>query len=73
MGRLVKNLGLYLIMIVLVVSIVNVFLSPTQGPQQVQEIGYSTFLSEVASGKISSVLVRENSIAGKHSDGKEFV
>ncbi len=73
MGRLVKNLGLYLIMIVLVVSIVNVFLSPTQGPQQVQEIGYSTFLSEVASGKISSVLVRENSIAGKYSDGKEFV
>jgi len=73
LGRLVKNLGLYLIMIVLVVSIVNVFLSPTQGPQQVQEIGYSTFLSEVASGKISSVLVRENSIAGKYSDGKEFV
>lgn len=73
MGRLVKNLGLYLIMIVLVVSIVNVFLSPTQGPQQVQEIGYSAFLSEVASGKISSVLVRENSIAGKYSDGKEFV
>ncbi|NLM71432.1 MAG: ATP-dependent metallopeptidase FtsH/Yme1/Tma family protein [Synergistaceae bacterium] len=73
MGRLVKNLGLYLIMIVLVVSIVNVFLSPTQGPQQVQEIGYSTFLSEVAAGKVSSVLVRENSIAGKFSDGKEFV
>ena len=73
MGRLVKNLGLYLILIVLVVSLVNVFLSPTQGPQQVQEIGYSTFLSEVTAGRVSNVLVRENSIKGRFSDGKEFV
>ncbi|MDI9387785.1 MAG: ATP-dependent zinc metalloprotease FtsH [Synergistota bacterium] len=73
MGRLVKNLGLYLILIVLVVSLVNVFLSPTQGPMQVQEIGYSTFLSEVSAGKVSHVLVRENSIKGRFTDGKEFV
>ena len=73
MGRLVKNLGLYLILIVLVVSLVNVFLSPTQGPQQIQEIGYSTFLSEVSSGRITSVTVRENSIKGKFTDGREFV
>jgi cell division protease FtsH len=64
---------LYLILIVLVVSLVNVFLSPTQGPQQVQEIGYSTFLSEVAAGRVSTVLIRENSIKGKFTDGKEFV
>jgi cell division protease FtsH len=70
---LVKNLGLYLILIVLVVSLVNVFLSPTQGPMQVQEIGYSTFLSEVSAGKVSHVLVRENSIKGRFTDGKEFV
>jgi len=73
LGRLVKNLGLYLILIVLVVSLVNVFLSPTQGPMQVQEIGYSTFLSEVSAGKVSHVLVRENSIKGRFTDGKEFV
>jgi len=73
LSRLVKNLGLYLILIVLVVSLVNVFLSPTQGPQQVQEIGYSTFLSEVAAGRVSTVLIRENSIKGKFTDGKEFV
>ena len=73
MGRLVKNLGLYLILIVLVVSLVNIFLSPTQGPQQIQEIGYSTFLSEVSSGRINTVTVRENSIKGKFTDGREFV
>lgn len=73
MGRLVKNLGLYLILIVLVVSLVNVFLSPTQGPQQIQEIGYSVFLSEVAAGRVSSVTVRENSVKGKFTDGREFV
>ena len=73
MSRLVKNLGLYLILIVLVVSLVNVFLSPAQGPQQIQEISYSAFLSEVASGRITSVTVRENSIKGKFTDGRDFV
>gem|GEM_PF-6318629 len=32
MGRMAKNLGLYLVMIVLVVSLVNMFLSPVQRP-----------------------------------------
>jgi len=73
LGRLVKNLGLYLILIVLVVSLVNVFLSPAQGPQQIQEIGYSTFLSEVSSGRITAVTIRENSLKGKFTDGREFV
>ena len=73
MSRLVKNLGLYLILIVLVVSLVNVFLSPTQGPQQVQEIEYSTFLSEVDAGRIRSVSLQENSVRGKFTDGRDFV
>ena len=73
MGRLVKNLGLYLILIVLVVSLVNVFLSPVQGPREIQEVSYSDFLSSVDSGKISSVTILENSVRGKFTDGREFV
>ncbi|MGI6252148.1 MAG: ATP-dependent zinc metalloprotease FtsH [Aminivibrio sp.] len=73
MGRLVKNLGLYLILIVLVVSLVNVFLSPVQGPREVQEVGYSEFLSDVDAGKVSSVVILENSVRGKFTNGREFV
>jgi cell division protease FtsH len=73
LGRLVKNLGLYLILIVLVVSLVNVFLSPVQGPREVQEVGYSEFLSDVDAGKVSSVVILENSVRGKFTNGREFV
>ena len=73
MGRLVKNLGLYLILIVLVVSLVNVFLSPVQGPREVQEVAYSDFLSSVDTGKVASATILENSVRGKFADGREFV
>lgn len=70
---MVKNLGLYLVLIVLVVSVVNVFLSPAQNVQQIQTIGYSTFLSEVDAGRVTQVTVREDSVKGKFSDGREFI
>lgn len=73
MGRLVKNLGLYLILIVLVVSLVNVFLSPEQGQQQIKEISYSSFMTDVNSGKIGTVTIRENSVRGRYTDGREFI
>ncbi len=70
---MVKNLGLYLVLIVLVVSVVNVFLSPAQNVQQIQTIGYSTFLSEVDAGRVAQVTVREDSVKGKFTDGREFI
>ncbi len=73
MGRMAKNLGLYLVLIVLVVSVVNVFLSPEQNVQQVQTIGYSTFLSEVDAGRVAKVTVQEDTIRGKFTDGRDFM
>lgn len=73
MQRLVKNLGLYLILIVLVVSLVNVFLSPDQRGSNVRDLSYSQFLQEVDSGRVKSVVVNESTLSGKTVDGKDFI
>ena len=55
MGKMAKNLGLYLVMIVLVVSLVNMFLSPAQNPEESELISYSTFLNYFHEGKLERV------------------
>ncbi|MDD3426851.1 MAG: ATP-dependent metallopeptidase FtsH/Yme1/Tma family protein, partial [Aminobacterium sp.] len=72
MGRLIKNLGLYLILVVLVVSLVNVFLSPAHGPQQSEAITYSEFLTAVDTGQVKSITIKENTISGRFIDGRSF-
>ena len=72
MNRLVKNLGLYLVLIVLVVSIVNAFLSPGQHAQEGQELSYSTFMHYVEEGYVQSVVIDENGIKGKLDNGNDF-
>lgn len=67
-----KNLGLYLVLIVLVVSLVNMFLAPVQGPEQVRTISYSEFLSAVEAGKVRSVQIQGDVVLGRYSDGTEF-
>lgn len=79
-----KNLGLYLILIILVVSLVNMFLTPTTQPQQQQyiEITYSDFLKELEAGHVRELLIRNNTLPGESSsatlhgtktDGVKFV
>jgi len=70
--RLAKNLGLYLILIVLVVSLVNVFLSPAENQQDAQVISYSQFLTDVDSGKVSAVKIKDSVIQGKFTTGDSF-
>ena len=72
MGRLIKNLGLYLILVVLVVSLVNVFLSPVHNPQQAEAITYSEFLTAVNTGQVKSVSIKDNTISGRFIDGRNF-
>ncbi|MDR1621647.1 MAG: ATP-dependent zinc metalloprotease FtsH [Synergistaceae bacterium] len=67
MGRVVKNLGLYLILIVLVVSLVNMFLTPAQTQQQYIEISYTSFLSELERGRVNTLLIRNNTLPGESS------
>ncbi|NLL36147.1 MAG: ATP-dependent metallopeptidase FtsH/Yme1/Tma family protein [Fretibacterium sp.] len=67
MGRVVKNLGLYLILIVLVVSMVNVFMTPEQAQKQYSEISYSSFLSELEQGRVRTLQIRNNTLPGESS------
>jgi cell division protease FtsH len=70
--RLVKNLGLYLVLIVLVVSIVNVFLTPTKGPLEARQLSYSAFLHHVENGQIQKVTISEEGLRGTMTDGLPF-
>jgi cell division protease FtsH len=72
LGRIVKNLGIYLILIVLVVSLVNVFLSPSQNQKQEDPVTYSDVLSAADQGRIAKVVIDEGVIRGVFTDGREF-
>ena len=67
MGRVVKNLGLYLVLIVLVVSLVNMFLTPSQTQQQYIEISYTAFLSELEGGRVNTLSIKNNTLPGESS------
>ena len=72
MGKLTKNLGIYLVLIVLVVSLVNVFLSPAQNQKQAEPMSYSDLLKAAEGGKISKIFIEEDVVRGVYADGKEF-
>ncbi|MBQ9565316.1 MAG: ATP-dependent metallopeptidase FtsH/Yme1/Tma family protein, partial [Synergistaceae bacterium] len=69
MGRVVKNLGLYLVLVLLVVTLVNVFLTPeeTQQQQRYEEISYSDFLNELDAGHVRILQIRNNTLPGESS------
>ncbi len=72
MNKMAKNLGLYLILIVLVVSLVNAFLTPGQNTQETASLTYSEFLKSAQSGQIEKVSIEENLVKGTAKDGKLF-
>lgn len=76
MGKLTKNLGMYLVLIVLVVSLVNVFLSPSQNSPQVKPIVYSEFMRLVEAGDVKTVTIDtdqfKGTIKGTLRNGNEF-
>ncbi len=72
MHRLIKNLGVYLILVVLVVSVVNMFLTPQNAAVQIPEIPYSQFKKDVADGKVRSFSVTDTRVQGQYVDGRPF-
>ncbi|HAA47391.1 MAG TPA: cell division protein FtsH [Synergistaceae bacterium] len=72
MGRMMKNLGLYLVLIVLVVSLVNVFLSPVQGPAEYEPLAYSEFLSASRAGRVATATIEGEKITGTMKDGQKY-
>jgi len=72
LNRMMKNLGLYLILIVLVVSLVNMFITPMQQTRDVAPLSYSEFLEQVDKGNVTEVAIDGSSITGKLKDGRAF-
>ena len=72
MGKLAKNLGIYLVLIVLVVSLVHVFLSPSPNSGEIKTVTYSDLLNAADLGKIAKIVIDEDVIRGAYADGTEF-
>lgn len=68
-----KNLGVYLILVVLVVSVVNMFLTPQTAGPEVAEVPYSQFKTDLAAGRIKNFTINEMKAQGRYADGKTFV
>lgn len=72
MHRLIKNLGVYLVLVVLAVSIVNMYLTPgVQGPEVV-EIPYSQLKSDISDGHIRNFTIDDTKVTGHYNDGRTF-
>ena len=65
MGKIVKNLGLYLVLVLVVVTMVNIFLTPEEVQKQYDEISYSQFLTELDAGHIRILQIRNNTVQGE--------
>ncbi|MCI6259783.1 MAG: ATP-dependent zinc metalloprotease FtsH [Pyramidobacter sp.] len=68
-----KNLGVYLILVVLVVSVVNMFLTPQTAGPEVAEVPYSQFKTDLAAGRIKNFTINDMKAQGRYADGKAFV
>ena len=82
MGRVVKNLGLYLVLVVGVVSLVNTYLTPEEVQKQYDEISYSEFFKQLDAGNIKILQIRNNTASGESTssliqgelqDGQRFI
>jgi len=65
-----RNIGLYLLMLIITVSIISSFFEPKSATQQ--ELTYSEFLKEVEINNVSKVTIVDNSINGILMNGTEF-
>lgn len=73
MNKTSKNVGMYIVLIVLVVSLVNVFLSPdTKSSKDMKTLPYSAFISEVNSGNVQKVEIDNEQVKGTLKSGAEF-
>ena len=64
-----KNVALYVLLIIIAVSIFNTFVQPQE---KHSEITYSDFMTQVQSKNVQSVEMTHNSVSGKLKDGTQF-
>jgi len=71
LNQFYKNLSLWLVISLMMILLFNMFNKPRS---TAEKINFSDFMSQIESGKITSVVIQGNDISGKFDgkDGKEF-
>ena len=72
MGRMIKNFGLYLIIIVILVSLANNLMTPTGSVLESQQFTYSEFIRALEADRIRTAIVQEDVITGELKDKKPY-
>ena len=72
MGRMIKNFGLYLVIIVILVSLANNMMTPTGSITETQQFTYSEFIRALETDRIRTAVVQEDVITGELKDKKPY-
>src|SRR5690242_2833462 len=72
MGNTVKTLVFWIVIAVSALLLWQVVKNGSQNTQQVPDISYSQFLSQVDSGNVAKVRIAGSIGEGTHSDGSRF-
>lgn len=67
MSKIVKNLGLYLVLVLAVVTMVNTYLTPEEVQNNYEEISYSQFVKELNAGHVKILQIRNSTQGGEIS------
>ena len=69
MSKFFRNIGVYLLLIIVAVSLIDFYSSETD---QTKETTYTQLLTDLGAGNISKVTIVENTLSGTLKDGTEF-
>ena len=69
MNKFFRNVGFYLLIIIIAISIIDYYSAKTTTKT---EVSYTAFLKQVEDQKVERVTIVENTIRGKLKDGQEF-
>ena len=71
MPNLTKNILLWLVIAMVLMSVFNNFTNPNSSTST--EIDYSTFLNQVKQGQVAAVEIDNDTIRGRNHDGQPFI
>ena len=67
-----KNLVMWVIIVLLSVGLFNMFQDPKKVGQERNSLAFSNFLDEVEAGRVIEVQIQGNNISGILADGKNL-
>ncbi len=70
MNKFIRNVGFYLLLIFIAITIIDYFFAAKAVNRQ--ELGYTAFLQQVDKGEVSKVVIINNTVEGTLKDGTEF-